>query len=70
MKKYFSSSIAEPKATPKLEGAANEKENQLRRPVPNWFPAPKDDFFVSIRCYWSDESVTNDSWNPPPVVKV
>jgi len=35
----------------------------------NWLPAPKEDFSLYIRCYWPDESVLNDSWNPPPVVK-
>jgi len=35
MKKYFSPSVAEPKATSKLEQGTNGKETQLRGPVPN-----------------------------------
>jgi hypothetical protein len=35
----------------------------------NWLPAPKETFSLYIRCYWPDEKVVNDSWNPPAVVK-
>lgn len=36
----------------------------------NWLPAPKDAFSLYIRCYWPDETIVEDKWNPPPVVKV
>jgi len=36
----------------------------------NWLPAPKDIFSLYIRCYWPDEIVVRDEWNPPAVVKV
>lgn len=35
----------------------------------NWLPAPKEVFSLYIRCYWPEESVLNDSWNPPAVKK-
>lgn len=33
-------------------------------------PAPKESFSLYVRCYWPEESVLNNSWNPPAVVKV
>ena len=36
----------------------------------NWLPAPKEVFSLYVRCYWPEEKVLNDSWNPPAVVKV
>ncbi|ESU27114.1 hypothetical protein FLJC2902T_22220 [Flavobacterium limnosediminis JC2902] len=36
----------------------------------NWLPAPKEAFSLYVRCYWPDERVLNDSWNPPAVMKV
>lgn len=36
----------------------------------NWLPAPKDAFSLYIRCYWPEERVVNDSWNPPAVIKL
>jgi hypothetical protein len=36
----------------------------------NWLPAPAGTFSVYIRCYWPEEQVLTDSWNPPAVVKV
>ena len=35
----------------------------------NWLPAPKDAFSLYIRAYWPDESIVEDKWMPPPVVK-
>lgn len=35
----------------------------------NWLPAPKEVFSLYVRCYWPEEKVLNDSWNPPAVVK-
>jgi hypothetical protein len=35
----------------------------------NWLPAPKEMFSLYIRCYWPDESIVEDKWNPPPVKK-
>lgn len=35
----------------------------------NWLPAPKETFSLYIRCYWPDERILNDSWNPPPVAR-
>jgi len=35
----------------------------------NWLPAPKEAFSLYIRCYWPDESIVEDKWTPPPVVK-
>ncbi|RKR05642.1 hypothetical protein C8C83_4993 [Flavobacterium sp. 90] len=37
--------------------------------VSNWLPAPKEIFSLYVRCYWPEEAVLNDSWNPPAVVK-
>ncbi len=36
----------------------------------NWLPAPKEVFSLYVRCYWPEEKVLNDSWNPPAVIKV
>lgn len=36
----------------------------------NWLPSPKKIFSLYVRCYWPEEAVLNDSWNPPAVVKV
>ncbi|KIC95960.1 DUF1254 domain-containing protein [Flavihumibacter solisilvae] len=36
----------------------------------NWLPAPNEPFSLYIRCYWPDERVITDNWNPPPVLKV
>ncbi|MFH6965069.1 DUF1254 domain-containing protein [Flavobacterium plurextorum] len=38
--------------------------------ISNWLPAPKEVFSLYVRCYWPEEKVLNDSWNPPAVVKV
>jgi hypothetical protein len=38
--------------------------------IENWLPSPKEVFSVYIRCYWPDEGVLNDDWNPPAVIKV
>ncbi|MBS7253704.1 DUF1254 domain-containing protein [Flavobacterium branchiicola] len=38
--------------------------------ISNWLPSPKDVFSLYVRCYWPEEAVLNDSWNPPAVVKV
>ncbi|SHG29684.1 DUF1254 domain-containing protein [Flavobacterium defluvii] len=38
--------------------------------ISNWLPAPKEIFSLYIRCYWPEETVLNDSWNPPAVVKI
>lgn len=36
----------------------------------NWLPAPEGPFSLYIRCYWPDQSVLDDEWTPPPVVKI
>lgn len=36
----------------------------------NWLPAPKEPFSLYVRCYWPEDQVLNDGWNPPAVVKV
>ncbi|NIG55776.1 DUF1254 domain-containing protein [Chitinophaga sp. Cy-1792] len=36
----------------------------------NWLPSPKAPFSLYVRCYWPEEAVMNDSWNPPAVTKV
>jgi hypothetical protein len=36
----------------------------------NWLPAPVEDFSLYQRCYWPEERILNDGWNPPPVVKI
>ncbi|HET6994299.1 MAG TPA: DUF1214 domain-containing protein [Chitinophagaceae bacterium] len=35
----------------------------------NWLPAPKETISLYIRCYWPDETIMEDKWTPPPVVK-
>jgi hypothetical protein len=36
--------------------------------VPNWLPAPADDFSLYIRAYWPLAPIAEGSWTPPPVV--
>jgi len=36
----------------------------------NWLPAPKGDFELFIRAYGPKSEVLNNSWGPPPVVKI
>lgn len=36
----------------------------------NWLPAPKEIFSVYVRCYWPEQVVLTDDWNPPAVVKI
>jgi hypothetical protein len=38
--------------------------------LPNWLPAPKDDFSLYGRAYWPDEAILNGTWTPPAVAKV
>jgi hypothetical protein len=38
--------------------------------ISNWLPAPKEPFSLYVRCYWPEETVLNDGWNPPPVAKM
>jgi hypothetical protein len=33
---------------------------------PNWLPAPKDDFSMTIRTYWPKPEVLDGQWVPPP----
>jgi hypothetical protein len=38
--------------------------------MPNWLPAPKDDFSLYGRAYWPEEAILNGTWTPPPAAKV
>lgn len=38
--------------------------------MPNWLPAPKDDFSLYVRSYWPEAAILNGTWTPPAVVKV
>jgi hypothetical protein len=43
--------------------AASPPEDRL----PNWLPAPADDFSLYIRAYWPAAGVADGTWSPPPV---
>lgn len=36
----------------------------------NWLEAPKDDFSLYIRAYWSKEAILDGNWIPPVIEKV
>jgi len=36
----------------------------------NWLPVPPGTFSLYLRCYWPEETVLNDNWTPPPVIKI
>jgi hypothetical protein len=38
--------------------------------ISNWLPAPKDDFSLYVRAYWSDQSILGGTWTPPRVERV
>ncbi len=38
--------------------------------LPNWLPAPKDDFSLFGRAYWPEEAILNGTWTPPAVAKI
>jgi hypothetical protein len=43
----------------------NDRPSEER--VPNWLPAPADDFSLYIRAYWPLSPIAEGSWTPPPV---
>jgi hypothetical protein len=38
--------------------------------LPNWLPAPKDDFSLFGRAYWPEPAILDGTWTPPGVAKV
>lgn len=38
--------------------------------VDNWLPAPRETFSLYVRCYWPEEVIVNDNWNPPAVIRL
>jgi hypothetical protein len=36
----------------------------------NWLPAPKDNFYVVLRCYMPAEEIVKQIWPPPPLAAV
>lgn len=47
-----------------------QKDSPTKKLVPNWLPAPKDDFVLMLRLYWPDQSVLDGTWKPPIVQRV
>jgi hypothetical protein len=35
--------------------------------VPNWLPAPKDEFCLFLRAYWPQAPIADGTWTPPAV---
>jgi hypothetical protein len=36
----------------------------------NWLPAPKENFYVVLRCYMPGEEIIKQTWPPPPLTAV
>ena len=36
----------------------------------NWLPAPTGGFHVNLRLYWPGPAIVNQTWGPPPILKV
>jgi hypothetical protein len=35
--------------------------------LPNWLPAPADEFSLYVRAYWPDQKILDGTWTPPAV---
>lgn len=46
----------------------NESPGKDREP--NWLPAPKGPFWISMRLYWPKEEALDGTWKQPPMTKV
>lgn len=44
-----------------------QNEQPVKGEEPNWLPAPKGAFSLTMRIYWPKESFVNGSWKIPPV---
>jgi hypothetical protein len=38
--------------------------------LPNWLPAPDEDFSLYLRAYWPEAELLDGRWTPPPVEKL
>jgi hypothetical protein len=38
--------------------------------VSNWLPAPAGGFHLDMRLYWPGSAIVNQTWGPPPILKV
>jgi hypothetical protein len=36
----------------------------------NWLPAPDNDAYIVMRCYWPKEAIVNGTWKAPGIVKM
>ena len=47
--------------------AQHERPSEER--MPNWLPAPLEDFALYLRAYWPEAPIAEGRWTPPPVVR-
>ncbi|MDK1373493.1 MULTISPECIES: DUF1254 domain-containing protein [unclassified Sinorhizobium] len=46
-----------------------QRESPGKDKEPNWLPAPKGPFWISMRLYWPKEEALNGTWKQPPMTR-
>lgn len=44
-----------------------QKDSPGKDKESNWLPAPNDDAYVVLRCYWPKEAILNGTWKAPAI---
>ncbi|PPJ14966.1 DUF1214 domain-containing protein [Nocardia cyriacigeorgica] len=39
------------------------------KPLANWLPAPDDEFTLYLRAYWPDNTILDNTWQPPAITR-
>lgn len=47
---------------------AEPPEEEEEVALPNWLPAPEDEFSLYVRAYWPEDAILAEEWTPPAAI--